>query len=459
MRNAHSKRKRGISLIEAALALAVIAVSLGGLATLIIEATSNLQTRAHAERLGHVANAAALYVDTQKTKLDTFFSTTPSGTVTIPVAKQSAIGGQPIGTSGFPSLQEVGLLPSGFVDKDIFDQNLVVLIRRSSTGTRDVLLTAIGGRPLSDSQLARIASAVGAAGGAVYDELTRNPDTHVVGTASGWSYPVATWTGQLNGTTVQPSTGRPAIAITMNRAANPQGGTYLSRVATSDASDTRMASDLDMGGKNIPNVASVIATGNLDTQGQVNAQQYVWSKSGLYTEGNLWARKDITSEGNIGVKGTIQSKQGLYTDGNSGFQGDLWVGKWLHSEGGIGTHGSIQAPKGNVNAKNLCNENGQRCLYGPPDGWLGGSSSQSGFVWSGYLLLQWGKVCPEGGPVTYRFPTPFPNRVFSIQGTRDTLHPGATRASFSVTKLNNSTFSAGTSGGLAGCTDWFAIGF
>ena len=433
MTSVKSLGRRGLSLLEVALALGVMAIGFVGIAQFVAHSASETRATAAAQKIEQIAHAGMAYLRSQKTQLEAAFGPDPSAVLTVPVGRQSPVGSYPVGSPGLVSLQEAGLLASGFVDTNAAGQSHVLLVRRISAGLYEGLVTAMGGTPFADADLASIANGVGAAGGAVYDDITPTPDTHLVGAYGGWSYPVTAWSGVLDGAAVAPAAGRPAVSLDM--AADPDGrasGTFLSRVATADPADTAMTTSLSMGGHSIIDVDSLTASGRIATQ------ELLWSRGGVATDGYIWSRGNITSEGGISTSNAVH------------------VGTWLHSEGGIGTHGSVYAPRGNVNAQNFCDQNGNRCLYGSPSGWL--NPVNAGYAWNGNMLFQWGKVCPGFEQRTYNFVVPFPNNVLQVIGTRDTHHPGATRENFSLNAISPSQFTA-SNAGMGGCTNWLAIGF
>ncbi len=118
-----------------------------------------------------------------------------------------------------------------------------------------------------------------------------------------------------------------------------------------------------------------------------------------------------------------------------------------------------------VRSNRYCDAVGGNCFAPGSTGTINPVGSTNwGYAWVGGMLFQWGKVCPSSGTWapfegTYNFHIPFPNAAFSITGTRDTLHAGATRANFNAEIVSRSQFRAGTPGGLAGCTNWLAIGY
>lgn len=104
----------------------------------------------------------------------------------------------------------------------------------------------------------------------------------------------------------------------------PGGGQFLSRVDTGQPSDTTMSTALNMGNNPISNAASVNVNATIFSERQIDSNRYVWSREGLYTEGNIRSRRDIGTDGNI------------------------WV------------------PNGAVFAGNFCNANNTRCVFGSP---------------------------------------------------------------------------------------------
>lgn len=322
------RNKRAVTLLEVVMVLSVIAISFVGVAQLMSDSASSLRAKASAQKLEQIIDAAEAYASANAQRIDQWFDTAPANALlTIPVAKQTAVSGSPLGTPGFQSLQQAGFLPSGFIDQNAAGQSHAVLVKRMAEGL-ELLVIGHGGRAFSDADLGRIASQIGVAGGAVYsNEGAASPVTQITGAFGAWSYAANAWSGTLNGSAIQPTAGRPVAALSMIKAQDfggAGGGEFLSRVDTGRPEDTTMSTALNMGNNPISNATSVNVNGTIFSQRQIDSNRYVWSREGLYTEGNIWSRGDISTAGNIA------------------------------------------APHGAVFAGNFCNANNTQCVFGSP---------------------------------------------------------------------------------------------
>ena len=248
---------KAITILEVAIALGISAMAMAGIAQLMTNAAQKAHNNATAQRLLLIAEAAHGYIETKAMDIK---AAATSGIVTIPVAKTSSQGRQPAGTSGFPSLQEAGFLPSAFIDQSSNGQAHALLARVSPGGTIEAIVIAYGGAPLSDAALSSITSSVGISGGAVYHELTETPVTDIVGAYGGWTYPIETWRGNVDGMVVGPQAGYPMVYLNMLEAGAStisNDGQFLSRVQTASPSDTAMSTTLNMSTNTISQVGSI----------------------------------------------------------------------------------------------------------------------------------------------------------------------------------------------------------
>ena len=245
------KRQLGLTLIETAMVLGVVAISMAGLSKMLADNARSTRVKATSERMIEVVGAAERYVNANYTQL---LNLAGAGTpVVIPVGKACATCAIPAGPGGLPSVQGGGFLSSTFIDSNPSGQRHAILVREPTAGNLEVLITAWGGNPFADDDLGSVSGLIGSGGGGVYSNNPNAPTTQVVGSYGGWNTNVATWNANWSGNAVGPSVGRAAVALSFGGAGGNMDD-YLNRFNTGDPEANRMRTALDMNGFDVNNV-------------------------------------------------------------------------------------------------------------------------------------------------------------------------------------------------------------
>jgi len=360
------KARSGVGLLEVSLGLAITALAMGGFAVMQNNSVQAQRAQAAGGTLNDVHEAARSYVQANRA---TLLSSTSVGGAPIAVlaGRTSAAEAVPAG-----SLQAAGLLPAAWVDRNSYGHRHVVLIRQPTAGNLEMMVIQSGGQPVRPADLTRVASRAGAAGGFVPEQnLPSAPTTHVTGMGGGWAAPRTTWTSG----SWQPQPGRAATYAFFPANAS-ENGTFLSRVNTGNPDDTRMQTSIDMGGNSITGAGQMVAnevnaTGNINTNQWVGAQQGLWTAGqanvggtvyagNLHSNNSMWVTNGI-DVGSIGTRGTIWAN-GWIDGANLNSRGDMWAGhiwsrSWLASDSGIWTNGVV-IPRGTAPEGGGCGENG-----------------------------------------------------------------------------------------------------
>jgi len=340
VRRAPGVRQRGLTLIETALALAIMALVVASLSMMMAENADQVRARAAADKVTEVQKAAEGYVKSYGPQL---YAAAAGGTIAIPSGRPSVGAPVPSGPSGLPSLQGAGFLNSTYVDSNGYGQRHYLLVRRLAghADSVETMVSTSGGRPIPDAQLGRIANFVGAAGGYVPEKTVNATDAgQVVGSYGGWRTPTSGW-----GTTAAPSVGHlQAISAFDNGTLLAD---YLYRNAVTGMPEAnRMNTNIDMNGNDLNNAGTV-------NSGIVNTNTLAVTSNAtvggdVIVSGNVKATldviaRDVTANRNMTATGNIVS-----TSGNiSTTTGDVVSGKDVRAAG------NISAPQGTVSGKNL----------------------------------------------------------------------------------------------------------
>ena len=203
------RRRRGLTLIEAALVLAVVALVFGGFAQMLSDASENLRARNAADRVKEIAKVSEAYVNARVSA----FRALPVGTVTaVPVAGNGT-------NASFPGLIQSGYLASTYNDDSAYHQRHVLLVKTQppaascqpvtdpATGQVkpclnrvEALVTSIpitGKSLIPLRQRGRVAQMVGARGGSCQGNQQGSDGCSVIrGVAGGWTAAVGDWSSQ-----------------------------------------------------------------------------------------------------------------------------------------------------------------------------------------------------------------------------------------------------------------------
>ncbi|MFC6048171.1 shufflon system plasmid conjugative transfer pilus tip adhesin PilV, partial [Methylobacterium hispanicum] len=157
------RRKRGLTLIEVAGALGIVAVAGVGFAQMAADSQLATKDKATAVRLKEVTDAATAYVRSNYPQIVAVAPLNAPIQIGI-VAGEGAAG-------GLQDLQSAGFLGSSFQNRNAYNQqHAVQVIKRAPAAVGgperlEILVNTYGGNAISDSSLPRVATLVGAEGG------------------------------------------------------------------------------------------------------------------------------------------------------------------------------------------------------------------------------------------------------------------------------------------------------
>jgi len=188
-----ARRRLGLTLIEAALVLGVVALVFGGLSLLLGEASENNRSRNTADRLREVVKASESYVTARLADL----RRQPVGSYrAIPITGAS-------GDAAFPSLRDAGYLPSTFQDFNSYNQRHALIVRvlppvtGGSTNRVEAMVTTVPNvvnALIPNRQRGRVAAMLGAQGGWCQGATPGQDACAVVtGVGGGWRTTPGEW--------------------------------------------------------------------------------------------------------------------------------------------------------------------------------------------------------------------------------------------------------------------------
>jgi hypothetical protein len=324
------RRTAGVTLLEAALSLAIMAVVSAGLVALQAQSAARTKDNATADRTAAIVQATSTYIQQNFTQIVSAYA---APGLAIPV--YAASGAAP---PGLTSIQASGLLPSGWTTTNPYGQaEWLLVLQTTATPTFDFMIVTQGGRMIPAGELPYVAAKVGAAGGFVSSQAPYSA-ANIEGAYGGWSYLASKW--NIGGHA--PSDGHLAAVLSYGQTPLAQ---YLYRVSVPGHPEAnQMSTALDMNGNDVDNANSVnavnvnatdmTAAGNVTATGNVSAATVVAS-------GNVQVGGNILTPNDVAMVNT------LYGNGTSGSYGEnLTVSKNLTVSGTTAMTGLATANKG-----------------------------------------------------------------------------------------------------------------
>lgn len=263
------RRRRGLTLIEAAVVLGVITMIFAGTAVVLSEASESQRARVVADRLKTIMTAAEAYMNARIHEIRKM----PPGTRDY-IAVQGS-GHRP----GFPGLIEGGYLPSAFRDYTDYNQTHVVLFRvlppqaGSTLNQVEALVTTaqLGGSRFPLRIRGRIARLVGPQGGYCTDGA---PDSDgcstILGVGGSWRANAADWqfAGVIAERSVQAriSMGDEAVVtdfLNRNDIGDPAANTMNTTIVSKTPGEYAMAADPSSGQTVLKFGPNVTVPGNM----------------------------------------------------------------------------------------------------------------------------------------------------------------------------------------------------
>lgn len=343
LRRGSRARQQGLTLIESAVALGLVAIMLAALGQMVASNQQAIKSRAAAIQLKQVTDAASQYIQTNYGQV---LNATGIGTVTyIPSGQATPGGAQPTGTAGMQSLQQAGFLSNTFVDSNPYGQQTSLLVTQPATapGRLEAMVVTHGGQKITDDELGRIATAVGAAGGFMPSNPTSNSGGagKILGSYGGWRSDATTWA--TNGGGVTPAAGHAMATLAFQNGALLQDFLYRHDIGNPDANS--MYTDVHMQGHGLNGVGVICGgTGqigcanmsiDMNNDSITNLGTITAAGNALNLTGSLNASGDLNAGGNVKTSTGYVQAGTLPPDPNDP--------SWTPTGGGVYAQGDIRA--------------------------------------------------------------------------------------------------------------------
>lgn len=336
------KRARGLTMIEAAMVLGLMAIVMARVADMMAENARTVKENAAVGRMRQVIDGASKYVETNYSMLSTDTAAGGAyvaGGLAIPLADDVAA------PAGLTSIQGGGFLPEAFAPTNPFGQREWLLVKRHPTvpSRIDMLVVTEGGEPLQAAKLPGIAARIGAAGGFVTDQLPYSV-TDVTGSYGGWKSARSYW----NSTGHTPEVGTLAASLAFE---TTPVADYLYRVAVPGHPEAnRMFTDLDMAGDG--------------TRHNITGAQDISTVS-VTASGTVSAGDDLAATDDLTVGDDAMIGDRLTVNGQSAFARDASFGEDV-SVTGNGTVGGTLGVTGETTSADfrIASVGGQRASQG-----------------------------------------------------------------------------------------------
>ena len=297
-KNIIQRRRRGVSLIETALVLAIFGIMA---ATLIRMSNENIeQTRAiaAAQKINEVKIAAESFIQSNFVELTNSAPFPPDAEVLL-AGRSSTDQIAPEG-----SLQAEGFLADTFIDVNGYNQRHAVLIQRDTDNRINALITTYDGQIIPDDTLGLISKLIGASGGYTPSNPLPGDNGRILGVFGGWQTQIDQW-GPV---ATRPSAGRFSVALHFTSGNLITGHLYRNDIGIRDAN--RMNTSIDMNANSINNVQQITGNPNLTVSSEL------WVDHDLNVKKNLNVQEHINSTGSIVADQSIETKAGLVVGTN-----------------------------------------------------------------------------------------------------------------------------------------------
>lgn len=298
-----NRRRRGLTMIEAAMVLALMAIVMGKIAGMMAENSRAVKENAAVGRMRQVIEAASKYVEANYSMLSTDTASGGAyvaGGLAIPVSDDVAA------PTGLSSIQGGGFLSESFAPTNPFGQREWLLVKRHATvpNRLDLLVITEGGDSVDAAKLPGVAARLGAAGGFISDQGPYSA-ADVSGAFGGWNSAVTYWTS----TGHTPAVGRLAASLAFE---TTPVADYLYRVAVPGHPEAnRMFTDLDMAGGGTRH--NVVGVQDL-------------SAVSVTASGSVTAGDDLSTTDDLSVGDDATIGDRLAVNGQSSFAGDSAFG-------------------------------------------------------------------------------------------------------------------------------------
>lgn len=287
-RPALRRRRRGMTLVEVALSMGVVALILVGLSQLLVGASETMKARSVADRIRLVTNASQEYVKSNFAALFDHATIQADGALAVP------IDGAPI-NADLPSLVGGGFLPSSFINSNAYQQTHALIVRKVAGTDHDrleAIVTTTGGTPIDDRLLGQIGGFIGADGGFMFNTPIAGTENRITGLAGGWSTPAATWVAG----TVRPDVGHVMTSLALNE--GTLVGDYLHRIDIGIEEANRMRTNFRMGSNDIVEARAI-------TSGEANGNVTVGPNLVVTEDATVTDDLGVGGNANVGLAGVV----------------------------------------------------------------------------------------------------------------------------------------------------------
>lgn len=314
-----NKKNKGVSLTEVILSVALLSLIFATFSKMTASSLEQIKVKNTADKMQIVFNASREYLNKNATNL--LKNMTLNTNYFIPIGKKTITGSIPngptIGSVTFNSVQGDGFLPDSYIDSNAYNQNHILIIRKTdgpTTSSSDDIIESIVSTysstvQIPDRLLGTAATLLGASGGYVPEKYVNSADNgYILGTYNSWRSQLSTWSGN----TASPKTGN--LVETMAFNANGVISDYLYRNDIGIPEANRMNTNIDMNNNNLRKVNTITPTD--ETSGTVKIDPNLQVAQNLTVGGNA----DIT--GNLNVTGDTTLTNNLTVNGSSIKLGD-----------------------------------------------------------------------------------------------------------------------------------------
>lgn len=328
------RRKRGLTLLEVAGALGIVAVAGVGFAQMAADSQLATKDKATAVRLKEVTDAATAYVRSNYPQIVAVAPLNAPIQIGIVAGETSA--------GGLQDLQTAGFLGSNFQNRNAYNQQHAVQVIKRPPAVAggperlDVLVNTFGGNAISDRSLPRVATLVGAEGGYIPEAAAAysaagTVQGNIIGAYGGWRVPTADYAGA--GATA-PSTGH--VAATLGFDGTSILADFLYRFPVPGMPEAnRMHADIDMTAHSINNLQRITGSGggnsiDLSNAGRVSIQDDLSVNRDTSTGRDLSVGRSATVTG-TGMAGspslTVQQGDLKVSQGSMDIAQDALIGR------------------------------------------------------------------------------------------------------------------------------------
>jgi prepilin-type N-terminal cleavage/methylation domain len=316
------RRQRGMTLIETAVTLTIIVVASVYFAQMLANDAEAIKAKGVAEKLLEVHEASRDYLKQHHVALLNCLSTT-STRIVVEAGRPSrgaAVPGSPSNCSAVPSLQGGGFLGPSYIDRNGYNQQHALLVRKvnvNGSDKIDAMVVTYGGMRIPDRVLARVAGIVGAAGGYLPEKPLSGDEGYIVGAYGGWRASTADWSGA----TRPPTVGHLAATMAFGDGSVLADFLYRNDIGIPEAN--RMNTAIDMNGNDINRVRDLNAQRHIETaEGNITAKQgNIVAEQGDVSGINVWATetvggKNVTATEDVAAGRDVRAAQDVTAQRN-----------------------------------------------------------------------------------------------------------------------------------------------